>query len=38
MQGYKAPPAFEGAGWQSCAGCAQQQADATAASIKTRFM
>jgi hypothetical protein len=38
MHGYKAPPAFEGAGWQSSAGCAQQQADATAANIKTRFM
>jgi hypothetical protein len=29
---------FEGAGWQSCTGCAQQQAEATAASIKVRFM
>jgi hypothetical protein len=38
MQGYKAPPAFEGAGWQSRSGCAQQQAEAIAASIKTRFM
>jgi hypothetical protein len=38
MQGYKAPAAFEGAGWQSGAGCAQQPAEAAAASIKTRFM
>jgi hypothetical protein len=38
MHGYNAPPALEEAGWQSCTACAQQQADATAASIKTRFM
>jgi len=38
MQGYDALPAFEGAGWQSCGGCAQQYADATVASIKTGFM
>jgi hypothetical protein len=38
MQGYSAPPAFEGAGWQSRADCAQQQTDAIAASVKTRFM